>query len=118
MLAAVDVAREQQQAAGGREDEHDADDGLLDVRPDLLRPSQEQRTAECRGERCDLHGNAFRLEAELVGEQHAAARHLRDREVDEDDAAGEHLHPERHVRRGDEHAGREGRQQDRELDGA
>jgi hypothetical protein len=34
---------------------------------------------------------------------------LRDREVDEHDAAGEDLHPERHVRRRDEQTGGERR---------
>ena len=56
------------------------------------------------------------LEPEPVGEQHAAAGDLRDREVDEHDAAREHLHAERHVRRGDEQPGDERRQQDRKLE--
>ena len=37
-----------------------------------------------------------------MGENDAEAGNLRDREVDEDDAAIENLYAERHVRRGDE----------------
>ena len=55
----------------------------------------------------DLHAPAFRLEAERVGGGHAEARDLRDGEVDEDDAAIEHLLAQRHMRRQHQQARRE-----------
>ncbi len=48
---------------------------------------------------------------------HAEARDLRDGEVDEHDAAPQHLLPERHVRQDDEDAGHEGRPQDADVPG-
>ncbi len=117
MLAAVDVARQQQHAAGRREHEHDADHRLLHVGEHALGPREKQRTAQRRGERGDLHGGAFRLEAQLVGEQHAAAGDLRDGQVDEHDAAREHLRAERHVSGRHQQPGGERRQQDRQVDG-
>ncbi len=118
MLAAVHVAREQQHAAGRTEDEHHADHRFLHLGPDALGPGQEQRAAERRGQRGDLHGDAFGLEAEAVGEQHAAAGDLRDRQIDEHDAARQHLHAQRHVGRGHQQSGSERRQEDRQLDRA
>ena len=94
------------------EHENDADHRFLHVRPDALRPGQEQRAGEGGGERRDLNRDALGLESDLVGEHHAAAGDLGDRQVDEDDSAREHLHAQRHVRRGDEQARQERRQQD------
>ena len=118
MLAAMHVAREQQHASRRAQHEYDADHRFLYVRPDPLGPCEEQRAGQRRGECRDLHGDALRFEAQLVGEQHAAARDLRDREIDEHDPAREHLHAERHVGRRDQDARHERRQQDRKLDRA
>ena len=71
--------------------------------------------ASAADERRDLHRGALRLPAEAVGEDHAEPGDLRHREVDEHDAALEHLHAERHVRRGHEQAGDERRPQDAEA---
>jgi hypothetical protein len=49
--------------------------------------------------------------AKRVSEQHAAAGDLRDSEVDEYDAASEHLRAKRHMRQRYENAGRKRRQQ-------
>ncbi len=64
MLAAVHVAREQQHAAGRAEHEHDADDRFLHVGPDALGPREQQRAAERRRQRGDLHRDACGLEAQ------------------------------------------------------
>ena len=109
MLAAVHIAREQQHAAGRGEHEHDADDRLLHVGPAALGPRQQQRAGERGGECGDLHRDAPGVETEAIGEDDAAAGDLRDREVDEHDAAREHLRAERHVRRGHEQAGERAR---------
>ena len=101
MLAAVHVAREQQYPARRCQHEHDTDHRLLHVGPSSLRPRQQQRARERRDKCCELHGDPLGLESETIGEQHAAAGNLRDREVDEDDATGEYLRTERDVRRSD-----------------
>jgi hypothetical protein len=112
----MDVAREQQHAGGCREHEHDADDRFLHVGPAAFRPCQQQSAAERCRQRGDLRRRAAGVETDAIGEEHAAARDLRDREVDENDSAREHLRAERNVRRGDEQTGRERRPQDRQLD--
>jgi len=116
VLAAVRVAREQHEARGGAEHEHHADHRLLHVGPDALGESEQQAAHERGAERGDLHGGPLVLEAEAVREQHAATRDLRDGEVDEDDAAREHLHAERNVRRGDEKARGERGDEDRQVE--
>ncbi len=104
MLAPVRVRGEQQDAARGTEHEGHADHRLLHFGPDLLGPREQERARERRDEGRDLHGKPLRGEAQAVGEQHAAARDLRDREIDEYDSAREHLHAERHVRCGHQQA--------------
>ena len=91
MLAAMHVAREQQHAARRAEHEGDTDHRFLHLGPDALGPRKKQRACERRRECGDLHSGPLRLEPELVGQQHAAARDLRDGEIDEHDAAGEDL---------------------------
>ena len=76
------------------------------------------RAAQRGGKRRDLHGHALGLEADAVGEQYAAPGDLRNRQIDEHDAAREHLHAERHVRQRDEESRDERRQQDGEIDRA
>ena len=68
MLAAVDIAREQQHAARRAEHKHDADHCFLDLGPNALGPGQQQCSAQRSRERGDLHGGALGLEPELVGE--------------------------------------------------
>src|SRR6185295_2684363 len=63
-----------------------------------LRPRKEERAGERSDERRDLHRPALRLQAEAVGEDHAQARDLSDGEVDEHDAAAQHLYAERSMR--------------------
>ncbi len=50
-----------------------------------------------------------------MGGDDAESGNLRDGEVDEHDAAPEHLLPERHVRQEDQDAGHEGRPQDADV---
>jgi len=107
VLRPVWVGGEEQDAPGRREHEHHPDHRLLHVRPDALGPREQQGAAERGRERRDLHRDPLGVEAEAVGEQHAAAGDLRDREVDEHDAAREHLHAQRHVGGGHEEPGRE-----------
>src|SRR4029079_17365336 len=76
----------------------------------------QKRTTQRGGQRGDLHRDALGLEADLIGNEYAAARDLRDGEVDEHDAAREHLRAERNVCRGDEQAGDQRREHDREVD--
>jgi hypothetical protein len=67
-------------------------------------------------ERGHLHGDALGLESHAVREQHAAAGDLCDREVDEDDAAREHLRAQRDVRRGHQQARGERGPEDGEVE--
>jgi hypothetical protein len=92
--------------------------GFLHLRPVLLGPGEEQRAGERRGERRRLHAQPVRLEAEPVGEDHAQPRDLRHREIDEDDAAREHLDAERRVRRDDQQPGDERRPENAEVERA
>ncbi len=117
MLASMHVARKEKYAARRTQDEGDADHRFLDVRPVTLGPGEQQRAGERRRERGDLDGRTLRLESELIGEQDSATRDLRDREVDEHDAAREHLGAQRNVRGGHENSCDERRQEDRNLDG-
>src|SRR5581483_2460078 len=99
------------------DDEHDADDRFLDLRPAPLGPGEERCREKRRAERRYLHRVARRWPAEVVGSDDAERGDLRDGKVDEDDAPLEHLHAERDVRRGDEQARDERGPQDAELGG-
>ena len=118
MLAAVRVAGEQQQSHARREDEEHADQRLLLLRRAPFGPSQQPGTEERRSDRGGLHGEAVLGDAERVGGDHAEPRDLRDREVDEDDAAIEHLHAERDVGREDEQPSDQGRAEDAPVEHA
>ena len=116
MLAAVRIVREQQQAAGRREHEQRADQRLLIIRPLAIGPGQ-QRAAEQRRDRGgDLDAVAVLVDADVLREDHAERGDLRDREIDEDDAAREHLLAERHVRRQHEQARDAGGPENAELE--
>ena len=115
ILAAVRIVGEQQDLRGRGEHEQHPDQRFLRLGALALGPGEEQR-AHQRGGGCgDLRDPAARAEAGDVRGDHAEARHLCDREVDEHDPAREHLLPERHVRQHDENAGNEGRPQDAQI---
>ena len=101
-----------------REDEHHADQRLLLLRRAPLGPGQQPRAEQGRRDGRGLHGDAALGQAERVGGDHAEPGDLRDREVDEDDAAVEHLHAERHVRREHQQAGDERRAEDAPVERA
>ncbi len=115
LFAAARVVREQQQAAGRRQHERHADDRFLRLAEAMIGPRQQQAAGERRRECRHLRRDAVRLEAERARADHAEPRHLRDREVDEDDAAAQNLAPERHVGREHERAGDEAGPDDREA---
>ena len=71
-----------------------------------------ERGGQCR----DLYGSALRLEAEMVGEEHAASGDLCDGEIDEYDAAREDLRAERDMRCRDEQTCDKCRKQNRKID--
>jgi len=64
----MDVACEQEHAAGRAQDDDDADDRFLHVGIEALRPCQKQSAAKCGHEGCHLHRDSFRFEAELIRE--------------------------------------------------
>ena len=80
-----------------------------------LGPGQQQRAGQRRGARRELRAPPFDRQLETVGRDHAEPRHLRDGEVDEHDAAGQHLLSQRHVRNRHQHAGDQRRPQDAEV---
>jgi len=98
MLAAVRVAGEQQQASARRQHEQHADQRLLDLRPAALGPGQHQGSEQRRRQRRHLNRPALRLEPHRVRRNDANSGDLRDRQVDENDPAIEHLGAQRHVR--------------------
>src|SRR5207302_7524013 len=98
MFAAVNVACQEQDAAGRRENEDHANDRFLNVGPSTFGPCQQQCTRKGSDECGDLDSNAFRLEADMIGEEDAASGDLRNGEVDKNDAASENLRSERDMR--------------------
>ena len=83
------------------------------------RSVQVRRSAptQSRPQCCRLHGPALRLPAQAVGGNNTKPCHLRNGEVDEHDTALEDLHAERNVGCEHQDARREGRQQDRQIEG-
>ncbi len=116
MLATVRVVRQQQDARARCQHEQHADQRLLLLRHAVFGPG-EQRGAEQRGtDRRRLHHQPLRAEPHGVGRDHAQARDLRDRQIDEHDAAVEHLPAQRHVRGQHQQPGEERQTEDREVE--
>jgi len=63
-----------------------------------------------------LRAEPLRIEIEQAGDDHAERGDLRQREIDEHDAAAQDLHPERHVRDQHQHAGDQGWRDDRQVE--
>ena len=110
------VVGEQQDLRRGRQHEQDADQRFLHLGPPALGPGEQQRAAQRRGHGGELRRPARQLVAERVRRDHAERGDLRDREVDEHDAALQHLLPERHVREHYQQAGEQRRPQDAQVD--
>ena len=91
------VAGQDQDAGGGREHERDADDRFLYLRPAPVGPVQDAGRDQRGRYRRELHHPATRLPAHGVGGNHSESRDLRDGKVDEDDAAAQYFHAQRHV---------------------
>ena len=115
VLAAVRIVGEQQDLRGRCEHEQDADQRLLHFGALALGPGEQQRAGQCGGARRRLRAPAFDGQLEAVGRDHAETGDLRDREVDEHDAARQHLLSERHMRNRHQHAGDQRRPQDAEI---
>ncbi len=109
VFATVRIVGEQQDAAGSGEHEQYTDLGLLHVRPALFRPGQQGRTEQ--GRRCcgELGCKSLRIEFKHAGDDHAECRDLRQRQVDEHDAAAQDLGAKRHMRDQHQAASHEGR---------
>ena len=80
-----------------------------------LGPCQEHRARERGGAGRRLRGPALDRQAEAARRDHAESRDLRDRKVDEHDAARKHLLAERHVRDHDEDARDQRRPENAEI---
>ena len=80
-----------------------------------FRPGQQQRARKRRGAGGRLRAPAFDGQTEAVGRDHAEAGDLRDGQVDEHDAARQHLLSERHVRDRDQKTGDQRRPQDAQI---
>jgi hypothetical protein len=83
-----------------------------------LRPGQQPGAEQRRRDGGGLHRDAALGQAEGIGGDDAEAGDLGDREIDEDDAAVEHLLAERHVRRQHQQAGDQGRAEDAPVERA
>jgi hypothetical protein len=112
MLAGMRIGREEQQRAGRRQHEHDADGRFLHVVPAAVGPREKQRSEQRRAQCTDLHRAALRLEARPAGEHDTDPCNLSNREIDEDDAAIQHLNAQWNMRCGHENPGRERGPQD------
>ncbi len=98
------IVREQQNLRGGGEHEQHANERFLRFRSLALRPREQQCTEQCRDDGRNLCGPAFRTETHRVCGDYAEPGHLRNREIDEYDAAREHLLTQWHMREDDEQA--------------
>ena len=103
VLTALRIAGQQQDLGGGGEHEYHADDRLLDFRPFAL-SVQVSRSAPSRAaasaETCTATPCGSKPTKSAV--HHADSGDLGDGDVDEHDAAGQHLHAQRHVGRSDQ----------------
>src|SRR6478672_4759913 len=97
MLGPVRIHGEEQDGRIGRKDERDTDHRLLHFGPQLFGPVKEERAGERRSKGGSLNRDALRLVAEPVRENHPEPCDLRHREIDEHDAAIQHLDAERRV---------------------
>ncbi len=113
MLAALRMTRQHQNAGGGGEDEDQADQRFLNVRPAALGPGQQHGAGTRRQARRKLGNESavVRVEAGQAGHDDAQGSDLGDGQVDEDDAPAQHLRTKRHVGGEYQQAGDEGRRQ-------
>ena len=95
MLGALRRTIDQENRDGGRYHVDHADQRLLRQPPrPLRREGQEQRGDEREGERIRISGAALHRMTEHEGDGGAERRDLREREIDEDDLAAQHLDAE------------------------
>ena len=95
MLGALRRAVDQQDRRRGRHHVDDADQRLLrDARRPRAREGEQHRREQREAERIAVGGDALRRMAEHEGDGGAERRDLREREIDEDDVAGQHLDAE------------------------
>ncbi len=87
MLATVRIMAQQQQPAGRRQNEQDADLRFLHFRPALLGPGQQECAQHRSAAGGDLHQPALRIEIGHACDDDAKRGDLRNRQIDKDDAA-------------------------------
>ena len=93
----------------GRHRVHDADEGLLRDAPAACpAPGEEAGARQRENERVPVRRVALDRVAREEGDGNPQGRRLGERQVREDDAAGEHVEPEVDVDRGEDQAGDEG----------
>ena len=107
MFATPWILAHEEDSRACRDREADADDRFLPIRHPALDPAQEEGCRECSSDRGDLGGPSVLVRAHGMSGHDAQARHLGDRQVDEDDAALQHHRSQRDMRRQHQHAGRE-----------
>ena len=89
-----------------------ADDRLLRHLPfDAAGERKEKAPRQREGEGKEVGGNAVEFEAEQKRHRRPQRRHLRQREIDEDDAATDHVQPEVDVNAHQHHTGQKGPEQ-------
>jgi hypothetical protein len=118
MLAPVRIVRKDKELDAGRDNEQHADESFLNLRPFLFGPGESQRSQQSRGSCGYLNPPSLRFKTHRVGGRHTQSRHLCDREVDEHDAARQHLLAQGHMGRKDQHPGKECRKENAEFDRA
>ena len=116
MLAALRITGQQQDAGAGCEDEQHADQRFLLLRSAALGPGQQQSAEQRRADGSSLHRHPARGQPERHCGDHAQAGDLRDRQVDKDDAALEHLRTERHVGGQHQQPGEQRRPEDADIE--
>ena len=113
VLGALRRAVEREHAERGRHRVDDADDRfLLDAALARARERKEDRAAERERERVPVGGFALHAVTGEDRDGEAERRHLREREIDEHDAAREHVQPEPGVDRREHEPRDEGPEQE------
>ena len=117
VFAAVRIVGQQQDLRRGRQHEQDADQRLLHLGTLAFGPGEQQRAGQRGGGGRESARPTLRWVVRSGSRDDAERRHLRDGEIDEHDAAGQHLLSQRHVRDRHQHAGDQRRPQDAEVGG-
>ena len=115
MLATLRIIGQQQQRTAGRQYEQSADQRFLILRPATISPRQQASAKKRSDRRGDLDAKPVLVDAEKTGRNYPERGNLRYCQVDEDNAARQHLLAERNMRREHDQTGQTGWTEDTDV---